>query len=333
MPFQVKPGRRYGLFVNLDSPFRWQQLDLELTGRPAVNPPRFSIQRLGEEGHMAVWHAGDGKLLAARSKDLVHWTKPEPLPFSSVFDNIEPATFRAPDGTIYLAFFSNRLSPQTMSTAGYHLWLTRTRDGQVWAPIRRIEIGTLGGWPPSSPSMLADPNGKQWIFWRDMAGSAETLDGVGELTPIQVQGREINGEKVNLWNVHVVVDDQRLFHMVCDDFGRAVYHLSSKDGRSWAKPQLLVEKKGSAPDPTDPQLILTGGKALLLHGGEYLRQVDLNADPVTVGEGMNVSCYLVPLAGSRLFCQGDEVFGVAGTETTWLLRAKLKDLLAATTPK
>ncbi len=335
IPYEVKPGRRYGLFFNLDSPFRRQPLDLALSGRHPVHPPRFSIQRLGEAGHIAVWGCLGGKLMAARSKDLVNWTKPEPLPLSSVFDNIEPVTFRAPDGTIYLTFFSNRLSPQSVSSAGYHLWLTSTRDGQVWAPIRRIEIGRMGGWPASSASMVVGPKGKQWIFWRDKVGSAETLDDVQELTPIQVKGRMINGKKVNLWNVHVVVDDRKQFRMVCDDFGEAIYHLSSADGRSWAQPQVLVERKEKdrGPSLTDQQLILTGGKEFLLYGGAYLLELDLKAGPVTAGEGIKVSCHLAPLAGARAFCHRNEIFVMTGTETTWLLRAKLKDILAATAGK
>ena len=335
LPYEVKPGRRYGLVFNLDSPFRRQQLDLELSGRHPVNPPRFSIQRLGEAGHIAVWGCLGGKLMAAQSKDLVNWTKPEPLPFSSVFDNIEPASFRTPDGTIYLTFFSNRLSPQSVSSAGYHLWLTSTRDGKTWAPIRRIEIGSLGGWPASSASMVTGPSGKQWIFWRDMAGSAKTLDGVEELTPIQVQGRNIHGKEVNLWNVHVVVDNRKQFRMVCDDFGEAICHLTSADGRSWSQPQPLVKRKEKdrGPSLTDQQLILIGGKEFLLYGGTYLLELDMKADAVFFGEGIKVSSYLAPLAGARAFCKGDEVFVMTGTETTWMLRAKLKDILAATTGK
>ena len=329
-PYEVKPGRRYGLVFNLDSPFRRQQLDLELSGRQTVKPPRFSIQRLGDTGHIAVWGRQGGKLMAAQSKDLIHWTKPEPLPFCSVFDNIEPATFRAPDGTIYVAFFSNRLSPQTTSTAGYHLWLTSTRDGKIWAPIRRIEIGKMGSWTGSSASMVAGPKGKQWIFCRDRAGSGDTLDDVKGLTPIDVKGRKINAKEVDLWNVHVVVDDRKQFRMVCDDCEEAIYHLSSNDGRSWSQPQLLVKTKDRGADLTDQQLILAGGKEFLLYGGAYLLELDPKADAVFAGEGIMVSSHLAPLAGSRVFCKGDEVFVMTGTETTWLLRAKLKDILAAT---
>jgi len=335
VPFEVKPGRRYFLSFVLDSPFRRQQLDLELSGRQTVNPPHFSIQRLGEAGHIAVWGRQGGKLMASRSKDLVHWTKPEPLPFSSIFDNIEPATFRAPDGTIYVAFFSNRLSPQTFSTGGYHLWLTSTRDGKVWAPLRRIEIGSLGGWPATSASMVVGPKGKQWIFWRDKAGSGETLDDVKGLTPIEVKGRMINGKEVNLWNIHVVVDDRKQFRMVCDDFGEAIYHLSSADGRSWAQPRLIVDSKTKdrGASLTGQQLILIGGKEFLLYNGAYLRPVDLKAKPVSPGKGIRVSGRFGSPSSSRAFCHEDEIFVMTGTEMTWMLRAKLSDLLAATANK
>jgi len=334
IPYEVKPGRRYFLSFDLDSPFRRQQLDLELSGRHVVAPLRFSIQRLGEAGHLAVWGRQGGKLMAARSEDLIRWTKPQPLPFCSVFGNIEPATFRAPDGTIYVAFFSNRLSPQTTSTGGYHLWLTRTRDGKAWAPVRRIEIGRMGGWPASSASMVAGPDGKQWIFWRDKAGSGRTLDDVRELTPIHVAGRKVNGKELHFWNVHVVVDDRKRFRMVCDSFGEAIYHLSSYDGRSWAQPRLLVDRKTNdgGLGLTGQQLILTGGRELLLYG-EVCSELDLKADPVFVGEGIKMSAPFGSPAGSRAFCHGDEVFIMTGTETTWMLRAKLKDILAATAGK
>jgi hypothetical protein len=325
---EVKPGRRYGLFANLDSPFRWTQSNLELAGGGPVNPPRLSIQRHPGGGYVAIW-CGGGKLLAARSKDLVDWTKPQALPFNSVFDNIEPATFRAADGSIYVAFFSNRLSPQTSSTAGYHLWLTRTRDGRAWAPIRRIEIGSLGGWPPSGACFCTGPDGKQWLFWRNMAGSGKRLEDVAELTPIHMP--PVKGRKPSLRNVCVRRDGPagNRFHMVCDDFGQAVCYLTSDDGRTWSRPRVLVGKGDPAPRPTDPQLIAAGKRMLLLHAGAYLLAVDPKGNAVPAGHGIKVTCHLAPLGGARVYREGDEVFLLAGTQTTWLLRAKLKSLLAA----
>lgn len=230
IPLTIQAGRRYGAFFNVDSPFQCRQLDLVLSDRHSAYPSRLSIQHLDPNGHIAIWCGSGDKLMAARSADLIAWTNPEPLPLNSVFNNIEPATYRAPDGTIYLAYFSNRLSPHVTNTSGYHLWLTSTRDGRKWAPLRRVEKGPMEGQPPTAPCMLTGPDGKQWLFWRDMAGSGKMLDDVGELTGIEVKDRTLNGKDVNLWNVNVVLDDQKRFRMVCDDFGQGIYHLSSTDG-------------------------------------------------------------------------------------------------------
>ena len=36
--------------------------------------------------------------------------------------------------------------------------------------------------------MCAGPDGKHWLFWRDMAGSAKKLEDVADLTPIHMPG-------------------------------------------------------------------------------------------------------------------------------------------------
>jgi tetratricopeptide (TPR) repeat protein len=332
IPLTVQAGRRYGAFFNVDSPFQCRQLDLVLSDSGATS--RLSIQRLDPHGYIAIWCGSGHRLMAARSTDLVTWTTPQPLPFNSVFDNIEPATYRAPDGTIYLAYFSNRLSPHVTNTSGYHLWLTSTRDGRKWAPLRRVEKGPMEGQPPTAPCMLTGPDGKQWLFWRDMAGSGKTLDEIAELTQIQVANRTVNGITVNLWNVNVVLDDQKRFHMVCDDFGDAICHLSSTDGWSWTQPQRLVVKtKDPGPDVHDAQLILSGDKAALIYSGSLVAPVSFEAGKVSVGEAVKFTGVYSYLGGATAFRRGEEVFFVAGSETTCLLRANLKDLLVPSTNK
>ena len=333
IPLTVKAGRRYGAFFNVDSPFQSRQLDLVLWSH-SVCPPRLSIQRLDPNRHIAIWCDSGRRLMAAQSADLVTWTNPQPLPFNSVFDNIEPATYRAPDGTIYLAYFSNRLSPHVTNTSGYHLWLTSTRDGRKWGPLRRVEIGQLSGWPPTAPCMLTGPDGKQWLFWRDMAGSGKTLDEVAELTKIQVKDQTVNGRTVSLWNVSVVLDDQKRFRMVCDDFGQGIYHLSSTDGWSWTQPQqLVVQTKERAYDVNNAQLILSGDKAALIYSGSLVAPVSFEAGKVSVGEAVKFTGVYSYLGGATAFRRGEEVFFVAGGETTCLLRANLKDLLVPSTNK
>jgi len=334
IPLTVQAGRRYGAFFNVDSPFQCRQLDLVLSDRHSAYPSRLSIQRLDPNGYIAIWCGSSDKLMAARSDDLIAWTNPEPLPLNSVFNNIEPATYRAPDGTIYLAYFSNRLSSHVTNTSGYHLWLTSTRDGRKWAPLRRVEKGPMEGQPPTAPCMLTGPDGKQWLFWRDMAGSGKTLDEVAELANIQVANRTVNGRTVNLWNVNVVLDDQKRFHMVCDDFGDAICHLSSTDGWSWTQPQRLVVKtKDPGPDVHDAQLILSGDKAALIYSGSLVAPVSFEAGVASVGEAVKITGVYSHLGGATAFRRGEEVFFVAGGETTCLLRANLKDLLVPSTNK
>ena len=334
MDFEVKPGRRYGVFVNLDSPFRWKQSELTLTNSSPIHPSRVSIRRLPVGGYLAVWCGADGKLMASRSKDLADWTDPSPLPFNSIFDNIEPATFRAADGAVWLAFFSNRLCLQSTSTAGYELWITRTRDGRTWAPIRRIEIGSVGGWPLTSPSMLVGPKGKHWVFWRNHAGSADSLEKVRELERFEVP--KVGQDTIHLWNPHVVLGGDGLIYMVCDDFGRGIYHLASADGFSWTRPRPIVERqKDGGSQVGNPQIILADGKAALIYeySGAYITVVRPDGEPVPAGRGIKIASHVAPLAGSRIFrADGGKVFLLAGKDTTWLLQADLNDLLKAVEP-
>jgi len=324
VPFEVKPGRRYGLFFNLDSPFRWRQLDLELAAGGA-NTPCLSIQRLGGGGYLAVWSGADNKILSATSKDLVRWSRPAPLPFNSVFDNIAPGTYGDADGSVWLAFFSNRLNLQTSSSAGYTLWITNTRDGNTWAVPRRIEVQTIEGWPLNPPAMLAAPDGSRWIFCRNRAASADSLDRITRLERMELPA--VNGNQLNMWNPQIFHDGKR-FHLACDNFGDGIYHMTSTSGMNWTEPHLLVAKIEGA-ETGRPQLIRAGERWLLLYagGGTWcLETVDLGGNPFPAGQGMKVSSGLVPLAGVKPLLADGKVFFIAGENTAWLLEADLKEL-------
>ncbi|HUT61774.1 MAG TPA: hypothetical protein VNA25_28380 [Phycisphaerae bacterium] len=329
-PFEVRPGRRYGLVFSLDSPMQQIPLALELNGNVADGTD-LSIQRVKDGDYLAVWCSADNKLMSARSKDLVRWSQPKALPLNSVFDNIEPATFRALDGTIYLAYFSNRLSLQSTSTGGFGLWLARTTDGTKWSPPRRIEIGTLGGWPPTSPCMTVGPKGKQWIFWRNHGGCGESLDEVRELTPFRPR-MDAGPRPCSHWNPHVTLGPDKRLHTVCDDLGEGIYHMTSADGANWSLPRLLVTAKQANPNIYHPQLIFWKGKALLLYreyGDARIAPIKLDGEPLVAGAGVRIGWHMTGLSGARAFVHKDEISLIAGMDTTWLLRAKLADLAAA----
>ena len=325
--FLVEPGRRYGIFVNLDSPFTWVQAGPD---RLNVHPPgRASIARLADGGYMATWCGSGNKIMVCSSKDLVNWAEPEATPFNSVFDNICPATITAQDGTVWLAFFSKRLSLTDTSTGGYQLWLTSTRDGQQWNRLKPVSIGTVGGWPLGAVHMLQDLDGSYRIFWRNYSAQAKSLADIQELRPINV---DLKREKqLHLWNPYVLADEKGLFHMVFDSFGTGIYHSTSKDGSNWAVPTALVVPE-TRQNIKNPQLILSKGKALLIYernDGAYILPVRLGGAAAKLDKSLKITSHVIPLWGSRLRLTKDgDLLLLAGSDTTWLLRAKLKELFA-----
>ncbi len=278
---------------------------------------------------MASWCAQGNKIMFSRTKDLLKWTEPEPLPFNSIFDNICPATITTQDGTVWLAYFSKRLSLMNTSTGGYRLWLTSTRDAKQWSRLKPVSIGNVDGWPLGDVHMLQGPDGKYRIFWGNYSAQANSLADIQELRPINLDLK--TPKQLHLKNPYVLADEQGLFHMVFDSFGSSIYHTTSKDAWNWAAPTALV-----LPDTRQtiesPQLILSKGKALLIYersDGAYILPVSPGGAPAKLSQSIKITNHVIPLRGSRLsLTKNGDVLLLAGSDATWLLRAKLKDLLA-----
>jgi len=325
--FEVRPGGRYGIFVNLDSPFRWTQTNLVLGTSRAI-ALRLSVARLKAGGYLAAWCGDHNRIMLARSDDLVTWSRPEPAPFNSVFDNVEPATFADADGTVWLAYFSNRLAFQESSTSGYGLWITGTRDGKAWSPIRPISVGRVSGLPIGGLCMLRGPGGKAWIFGQKSAGAGESFGDIQELRPIVL--KDVDDGAIFPRNPHVTVDANKRFHMAFHGGPEGIYYSTSDNGLEWEKPGLVVKRDPNA-DPEDPQLIRAKDGALLLYSclkGSFILPVDLSGKPAQAATGLKITNYEVPLGGSRISMDGDgRVFIIAGENTTWLLQAKIEEML------
>ncbi|MCY2932429.1 MAG: hypothetical protein NTV86_23625 [Planctomycetota bacterium] len=341
IPFEVKPGGRYGLFVNLESPFRWRQIDLDLGGGHSETDSGLSLQRVGKE-FLAVWSNLEGKLMSARSADLVRWSRPEALPFSSIFSNLAPSTFAAADGKVWLAYFSNRLSLLNRSTGGYQLWITNTPDGKAWSPPRKIDIQTVDGWPLNPPVMLADQTGVTWLFSRNYAGSVAAGETLDKLASLQPMTKSTFGEKtLNVWNFQVACEGADGFRMVFDDFGAGIYPMAFRKGLAWEAPRLLVKDASGKADNhagqiSHPCLIRGNGRAMLLYSlneGAYLSPIDLAGAAITAGEGVKIANYVVPLAARSSIVYEGRIYLVAGETSPWLLEADLKTLLAAPTTR
>ncbi len=319
----IRPGGRYGFFANLDSPFHWTQT--ELGGSLAdVN-----VVTLEGGRHLAIG-CRQGAIVLSQSSDCLTWTPPTPAPFSGVFENIHPAALATRDGTVQLAFFSNRLSLQYATTAGYRLFLTSTRDGNVWTTPRPVAIGVVSGWPLTAPALLQRENGDCLVLWRSFAASAKSFQEIQALEPFTVEEGEL--KNANYFHPQLTADSTGRVHLVFSNFGAGLCHMTSATGTSWTAPRLLAPSK-PLQDVSDPQLIWAKGRTLLLYSdsrGAYLAAVDLAAGTIDSEKAIMITNHVIPLCGARATVTNDgEVLLPAGGDTSWMLRATMAELLNA----
>ena len=322
---KLEGGRRYGLFVNLDSPFK---SSLTALGDFDHHPPaRGCLARLADGRWLAAWCATGHKIMLSTSKALLTWAKPYPLPFNSVFRNVAPALLADADGTVHMAYFSNRLHLESSSSAGYLMWLTSSKDGRRWSAPRVVQRGSYGGWPLGAAQMLRMSNLRYLIFWRQFVASGKSLADIRRLSQIKMNVPD----GVLTCNPHVTFDAKRQMHMVFDNFSRGIYHSVSADGTKWSAPKPLLPRDGPEGQGTShPQLIIRGGRAALMYEtlkGGFLRSMALKTGKL--GPVVKITHNVIPLSGSRLRVTPDgQVVILAGADTVWVLRAPLKDVLA-----
>lgn len=315
-------GQRYGLLINLDSPFQSQVTNLRRFGRSYSADP--NLVRLVDGRWLVAFCRDYRNILISTSDDGVRWDEPLPLPFNAVCQTIAPSLFVDDDRTIWLAYFSNRLELESAGSGGYRLWLTSTRDGRDWSVPRPLEIGGFGGWPVGSVRLARHPDGRYWMFWRDLAGSAESLD---ELTGLMTLGLN-RKHKLDVRSPHVTIDRNGVFHMAITNRRREIRYCRSTDGRQWSEPQKLVEDVRAM---EDAQLFVSGNRAALLYetrDGSFLRRGTIAEAPV-LGDPIKIAHRSATLFGSKAHLTPDgDMLILAGQDTIWLMRAKIKDVLS-----
>ena len=334
-------GGQYGLFANLDSPFRWALTTLRgFGGHP---PPRASLARLRDGGWLVAYGSGSSVKLAA-SNDGVTWAQPWTLPQPSLIRRIEPTLHIDAEGTLWLAYFSDRLRNAFTGTGGYNLWVRRSRDGRTWSPPKPVAVeGTqpagpgrgsgrspwrdfqsLGGWPWGAIDLTQAPDGRHWLFWRGYVGCGAAPDQLGPLRKLAIEGVRLT----NASSPHVTFDAGGRLHLDFSDRRLCICYATSADGERWAGPVTLCElgKAGHAPQA---QLVLDGERAALLYGGTgagFLRRGVLEPEP-RFGPAIQITNHVIPTNGSRAWVGRDgEVRLLAGKDTVWLLRAHRRAL-------
>ena len=319
-------GVSYGLFVNLDSPFKSSPTPLRGvgSGRRADK----SLVRLPDGRWLAVWGTDEEKIMLATSKDLVSWDQPRPLPSNDIFQGVSPSVLVDAKGAIHVAFFSNRLSvfASQRKVSGRRLWLTRSTDSVKWTRPRPVAGPFDDDSAPGDTQMIRGPKGKYWLFWRNQAGCAETVAGIREMKPLAL--KTAHGSKAI--NPSVAIDADGIFHMVFDGAGEALCYARSKDGWKWETPVVLMAKASNG------RLLLNEGRFALLYKSKsraHLRRGDLTK-PTELSEPIQIGSRRVGVEGSQPTITPDgEVLLLAGWGAPWLLRAKLGDLVGAAAKK
>ena len=320
-----EPGKSYGVFINVASPFKWSQARLSRRIDPLSG--RASIAKLADGNYLTVWCERNQDIVLSRSKNLTDWSAPESAPFDTPFDEVSPTVATTKDGTVWVAYFSKRISLFDLGSAGYRLWLTSTRDGKTWAPIRPVQIDSVDGWPLSAPQLIETRQGRCELLWRNYEGSGKGFNDIRELTPIEVEG---DNKAANTWrNPHVVEDANGFLHMVFDNSGREIFHATSRDGRKWGKPEVLVE-----PAPNrflhNPQLVSGADRFCLLwyqNDGGYLARARFGHPLIGSQEAVRITSHTVDNGCAIVLTDNGQVILLVGGETSWLLRAELEDLL------
>ncbi|MBM4041396.1 MAG: exo-alpha-sialidase [Planctomycetes bacterium] len=324
------PGARYGLFINLDSPFRWSLTNLRgLTQHP---PSRASLVRLPDGRWLVAYGARGSKVMLSTSADGATWEKPWPLPHCSIFDNIEPTLHLDSKGTLWLAYFSNRLTWAPLAGASYQLWLSSSRDGREWSRPRPVlitldgirtvfwrEFGSIAGASCGAAQLVEGPGGRHWLFWREFVCSADAPEKLSELRRIQFEG----ARTPSIGSAHVAADPAGRLHMVFSGGREGLAYATSADGQQWSAPRPL----GIEAPPqnlTGAQLLLDGTRAVLICeslSGAWLSRGSLDPTP-KFEPPIKISNHVIPLCGSRACVTPDgQVALLVGGGSAWFLRA------------
>jgi len=324
-------GGTYGLFLNHDSPFRSGSTDLRGIGSVSwwmacTN----SLARLPDGRWLLAGSGRDEKIRLVESKNLVDWGPPRPLPLNSAFRNHAARLFVDDKGLIWLAWFSDRLQVETASWhSRYRLWLSSSREGRTWSLPRPIGMDPTGeDWPPDPVSIVRGPKGKIWIYWRNLAGHADSLGGISTLDPI-----DMPGSWSRMRNTHVAVDAAGTRHMLCDR-KLGIAYSRSDDGQTWTRPVTLVQKPRGGHAWRGQLVIGKDGACMIYERDKGARMCSVAlGEAAVLGTTVKITGEQTPLNAMRLCWtkDGRAVF-LAGADTACLLQAKADDFFRASAP-
>jgi len=94
------------------------------------------------------------------------WSSEQTLVAPPLSQNVSPSVSASSNGTIFLAFSSNRTGP-------FNIYLKKYNPGQGWFPETPVTFGTSND---KEPSVVAANDGSVWVFWfRVISGTQYNL--------------------------------------------------------------------------------------------------------------------------------------------------------------
>lgn len=326
--FEVQPGRRYGLSLNLASPFR----PVPLNGQAFTtsSPAHASLLKLPGGGWLMAYTAGGPQrelILLTGSRDGVTWQKPWAFAHNSIFQTSRPSLAVDDGGAIWMVFFSKRLDTAHFSSGHFHLWATESPDGRTWSLPKPVRTGQWSQYHQTA-HLARGAKGKLWLFVNNLCARGDSPAAIADPKPLALG----LPSRVHPENPHATFDKAGRCHLVYDDFGRGIYYTRSDDMATWLEPVRLVaaEKNSRA---RFAQLVLDGSRAALIcetTRGSRLMRGELTAEGVRLGRPTVIANHWIPLNGAKAVRDGKSLLLPAGKgANVWLLRARFDEVLSA----
>lgn len=313
----AKPGRYYGLFFNLDSPFESRLTNLH--GFDSRYGAGSSFVQMADGRWLAVW--ANESLHFATSKDLVNWNKPwksdEAALYGGHYNCVLPSLYLDKEGTIWLAYFSNRLDVDRMNTGGYRLFVMKSKDGKTWSAPRAIQL-EMSGWPPGIVQMVGGPDDKVWMFYRLQYAVADRVDEIRKLTELEIPAAE--KLRSHARNPHAVFDATGRLHLVWDHFGQTLYYSRREVNGKWIQPVELWDRKQGS-DVSHPQFFIDGNQLALLYSrqGAFVQRGRFVEGTPVFGLSTKITHHVAPLASAQPRRVAKDRFAIlCGADTVWL---------------
>jgi len=336
-PLKQREARAF-LKSGAGNPFQAAALQgFDFTG---MGPAAASLARLRDGRLLMACTTGDQyqtRIKLSLSRDGGAWLAPWEFAHNSIFNTRAPSLLVDDDGEIWMLCLSQRLTIRRFASAPYALWLTHSRDGREWAPLRSLQMLRESSPPQIAsaqyqeiPQLLRLPAGRFGVLWGAHFGAAASLSELSSLGPLSLP---LTNQQPVVCNTQATFDAAGRCHLVFDDFGRGLFYTSSDDMETWLPLQNLgvAEKNASI---SMPQLLLEGDRAALLYersSGLWLQRGTLAAEGLKLADAIQITDHQMPLSGSRLRRDGDRVLIPAGTApyVPNLLTAPLQELLTA----